>query len=96
MPSVSTTSEFKVSPLNIRIRQEQRYLIEKAAKTLDKTVSDFVRDAALRDAENTLLDRAGFYLESDAWERFNSALNNPPVNNEGLRNLMMRKPVWEQ
>ncbi|HPY39768.1 MAG TPA: DUF1778 domain-containing protein [Thiolinea sp.] len=96
MSNLHTTSELKVSPLNIRIRQEQRYLIEKAAKILDKTVSDFVRDAALRDAENTLLDRTNFYLEAEAWELFNSALNKPPVNNAGLRNLMMRKPVWEK
>lgn len=96
MLNISTSSELKSSPLNIRIRQEQRYIIEKAAQILDKTVSDFVRDAALRDAENTLLDRTTFHLEPEAWERFNNALNNPPVDNTGLRNLMMRKPVWEK
>ncbi|WP_298610913.1 DUF1778 domain-containing protein [uncultured Thiothrix sp.] len=96
MPNTSTVSNLKPTPLNIRIRQEQRNMIEKAARILDKTVSDFVRDAALKDAENTLLDRTSFHLEPEAWELFNKALNTPPAENAGLRNLMLRKPVWEK
>ncbi len=94
MPNISTVPNLKSAPLNIRIRQEQRNMIEKAARILDKTVSDFVRDAALRDAENTLLDRTNFHLESEAWELFNQALDTPPIENASLRNLMLRKPVW--
>ena len=96
MSAVSTLPETKVTPLNIRIRQEQRSLIERAAAALDKTVSDFVRDAALREAANALLDKTVFHLNAEAWGKFNAALDAPPANNVRLQDLMSRKPVWEK
>ncbi|MBU0656411.1 MAG: DUF1778 domain-containing protein [Gammaproteobacteria bacterium] len=94
MSAVSTVPETKVTPLNIRIRQEQRSLIERAAAALDKTVSDFVRDAALREATNALLDKTVFHLNADAWAKFNAALDTPPASNPRLQDLMSRQPVW--
>lgn len=42
------TSE-KTPALNIRVKAHQRQLIERAAEETDQTVSDFVRDAAVRE-----------------------------------------------
>lgn len=89
-----TIADNKTTPLNIRIRQEQRSLIERAAATLDKTVSDFVREAALREAINALLDRTVFQLDAEVWAKFNAALDTPPASNPRLQDLMSRKPVW--
>lgn len=86
----------KVAPLNIRIRADQRRLIEQAAKSIDKTVSDFVRDAALGEAKNALLDQTAFYFTDDAWSKFTAALDTPPTENPRLRDLMSRKPVWKE
>lgn len=83
------------TPLNIRIRTEQRSLIEQAAQVVDKTVSDFVREAALREASHALLDQTLFKLDDDAWDKFNQALDTPPAENAKLNDLMSRKPVWE-
>ena len=93
MPGTVSQTE-KTSPLNIRIRQEQRMLIERAAALMDKTLSDFVREAALHEAMNALLDRTVFPLDANAWDKFNAALDTPPVNNPRLQALMARKPVW--
>ena len=62
MQTIHAISGVKISPLNIRIRADQRLLIEQAAQALDKTVSDFVREAALREANQTLLDQVIFQL----------------------------------
>lgn len=86
----------KVAPLNIRIRADQRRLIEQAAKSTDKTVSDFVRDAALDEAKNALLDQTAFYFTDDAWSEFTAALDAPPTESPRLRDLMSRKPVWKE
>lgn len=82
--------------LNIRIRAEQRALIEQAARIADKTVSDFVRDASLSQAQNTLLDQTLFPLGDDDWEAFNDALDAAPAHNPRLEELLSRKPVWEK
>jgi uncharacterized protein (DUF1778 family) len=47
----------KRQSLKLRIRPEERSLIDRAAKTLGKNRTDFVLDAARRAAEDALLDR---------------------------------------
>ena len=95
MPS-STTAPRGATPLNIRIRSDQRSLIEQAALALDKTVSDFVREAALREANNALLDQTVFQVDSAAWDKFNAALDAPPADNPRLKDLLSRQPVWDE
>ena len=56
----------KTPALNIRIKANQRRLIERAAREADQTVSDFVRDAAVREAQHTLLDRTTFHIDAEA------------------------------
>ena len=94
MQTIHAISGVKISPLNIRIRADQRRLIEQAAQALDKTVSDVVREAALREANQALLDQVIFQLNPVAWQQFNEALNQPPVSNPCLQDLLQRKPIW--
>lgn len=89
-------TEDKVSPLNIRIKAHQRKLIEQAAGATDRTVSDFVREVALREARNTLLDQTTIRFTDQAWESFTTALDADPADNPRLRDLMSRRPPWEK
>jgi len=66
---VSGASADKSPPLNIRIKGPQRALIERAAKQADKSISDFVRDAALQEAQNALLDTTRIELDPAAWKK---------------------------
>ncbi|NJN45277.1 MAG: DUF1778 domain-containing protein, partial [Candidatus Competibacteraceae bacterium] len=66
---MNTSAEMKTPPLNIRIKAEQRNLIEQAAQATDKTVSDFVRDAALQHAQDALLDRTHLLLDERGMAR---------------------------
>ena len=84
----------KTPALNIRVKAVQRRLIERAAKEVEKTVSDFVRDAAVREAQHTLLDQTTFHVDDETWERFVAALDAPIKDNPRLRDLMSREPVW--
>jgi uncharacterized protein (DUF1778 family) len=86
----------KSPPLNTRIKGPQRALIERAARQADKSISDFVRDAAIQEAQNTLLDKTRFELAPAAWEQFIAALDAQPAENPRLRDLMSRKAPWEQ
>ena len=93
---MATQSHTKTPHLNIRMKPEVRAKIELAASTSGKSVSDFVRDAATREAENTLLDRTRIELNQADWERFIAALDTPPTDNPRLRDLMSRKAVWDR
>jgi uncharacterized protein (DUF1778 family) len=82
--------------LNIRIKAPQRALIERAAQRAKKSISDFVRDSAIQEAENILLDTTQIELDPAAWEQFTAALDAPPAENPRLRDLMTRKAPWER
>jgi uncharacterized protein (DUF1778 family) len=82
--------------INIRARQQQRDLIDRAAKTLGKTRSDFMLDTACREAENVLLGQRLFRLDEEAFDRFVQALDAPPSDNPELRALVRRTPLWEK
>jgi uncharacterized protein (DUF1778 family) len=52
--------------LNLRIKAEERRLIERAATLTGKTRTDFVLEAARRAAEEALLDRTVFAVGPEA------------------------------
>ena len=85
----------KRQTLNLRIKPEERGLIDRAAKTLGKTRTDFVLDAARRAAEDALLDRTGFTVSPKAYAEFLARLDAPPQPNERLQQTMKTSAPWE-
>ncbi len=84
------------APINIRARLTQRNLIDKAAAMLNKNRSDFMLEAACREAENVLLDRRLFLVEGEVYEAFEALLNAPVNDNPALRRLLNSKSPWEK
>jgi uncharacterized protein (DUF1778 family) len=85
----------KRQSLNLRIKPEERGLIDRAAKTLGKNRTDFVLDAARRAAEDALLDRTVFTVSPKAYAEFLARLDAPPKPNERLRQTMQTSAPWE-
>lgn len=81
--------------LNLRIRPEERGLIDRAATLTGKTRTDFVLEAARRAAEEALLDRAVFAVSPDAYAAFLARLDAPPRPNERLRRTMRTAAPWD-
>jgi len=86
----------RAAPINIRARPTQRNLIDKAAAMLNKNRSDFMLEAACREAENVLLDQRLFLLDDDAWQEFEALINAPVKDNPALRKLLNDKAPWEK
>jgi uncharacterized protein (DUF1778 family) len=86
--------ETRKAPINIRALASQRTLIDKAAAALNKSRSDFMLDAACREAENVLLDQRLFFLRDDEFEAFEAALNAPV--SESIKKLLATKAPWEE
>jgi uncharacterized protein (DUF1778 family) len=85
----------KRQSLNLRIKMEERGLIDRAAKTLGKNRTDFVLDAARRAAEDALLDRTVLTVSPKAYAEFLARLDAPPQPNKRLRKTLRTVAPWE-
>ena len=80
--------------LNIRIRSEDRGLIDRAAEIRGQNRTDFILEAARRAAEEALLDRVLIAVSPEAYTEFLARLDAPPRLNERLRRTMQTPPPW--
>src|SRR4051794_1913729 len=81
--------------LNLRIKPEERGLIDRAAMLTGRTRTDFVLDAVRRAAEDALLDRPVFTVGPEAYAEFVARLDAPPQPNARLKRTLQTTPPWE-
>lgn len=86
--------ETRKAPINIRALVAQRTLIDKAAAALHKSRSDFMLEAACREAENVLLDQRLFFLQDEEFDAFEAAMKSPV--SEAVQKLLATKAPWEK
>lgn len=86
----------KRETLNIRIKSEERSLIDRAAQVRGKNRTDFVLDAARAAAEETLLDQAIISAQPNAYAAFLARLDMPPLPNQHLRTTMQTPAPWDE
>jgi uncharacterized protein (DUF1778 family) len=82
--------------LNIRIKAEERGLIDRAARARGQNRTDFILDAARRAAEDALLDRALITVSPEAYREFVKRLDAKPRPNARLRRTMQAAAPWEK
>ena len=80
--------------INLRIEAQTRQLIDDAAAVLGKTRTEFMIESARALAIDVLLDQRLFVLDSERYDAFVDALDNPPAPGPKLRALLRRKPAW--
>ncbi len=94
MRTQSNQSYLRNVTIQLRARESQRALIDKAAYALGKNRSDFLLEAACREAETVLLDQRLFSLSEEDYNRFVQELDVPPSKNEKLQALLLQKAPW--
>jgi uncharacterized protein (DUF1778 family) len=82
--------------INIRAKARQRDLIDQAAERLGRSRSDFMLEAACREAEDVLLDQAFFSVDADTFAKFQMLLDHPLPATDKLRRLLKTKAPWEK
>lgn len=82
--------------INLRAHPTQREIIDKAAALLKKNRTEFILDAAYREAENVLLDKRIFFADEKSFALFEAMLNEPTKDNKKLKDLLNRKAPWEK
>lgn len=91
-----SSENLKSITIQIRAREEQRSLIDKAAHILGRNRSDFLLDIACREAEAILLDQRFFSLNEDVYKTFMEALDSPLMENQKLKKLLAQKAPWDE
>jgi uncharacterized protein (DUF1778 family) len=83
------------SIISLRVPRQTQDLIDRAARALGKTRTDFVLESAARAAEDALLDRRVFVLDAAQYDAFERALDAPPQPSAALRRLLAEPAPWE-
>ena len=96
MPATSTKRAQRRDTLNIRIKPEERGLIDRAAELTGKTRTDFVLEAARRAAVDALTERTLFLVDAETYAKFVAALDAPPRPNDKLRRTMTTPAPWDR
>jgi uncharacterized protein (DUF1778 family) len=96
MPKTNTAARTRRGvTINLRADEAKRSLIDRAAERLGKNRSEFMLEAACREATAVLLDQRFFLLDEKAFKRFTAALDKSPSENPRLRRLLLTKARWE-
>jgi uncharacterized protein (DUF1778 family) len=80
---------------NLRVAPDDDIVVRRAADEAGRDLSEFVRTAAVLEAERTLADRTVFTLDTAQWDRFLEILDRPPRVPAGLKELFSRPSVFE-
>ena len=81
--------------ISIRAKAGQRDLIDQAAKRLGRSRSDFMLEAACRQAEDVLLDQTYFALDANGLAAFQALLDEPPAPTDRLRRTLRARAPWD-
>jgi uncharacterized protein (DUF1778 family) len=81
--------------ISIRAKAAQRDLIDQAAERLGRTRSDFMLEAACRQAEDVLLDQTYFALDAKQFAAFQAMLDKPPAPTDRLRRTLNAPLPWK-
>jgi uncharacterized protein (DUF1778 family) len=83
-------------PINLRMDDETKELIDRAALVVGQNRTDFMVTSARKRAANVLLDQTLFRIKKEDWDAFSSALDEPASSNADLKKLLARDPPWQK
>jgi len=85
----------RTEKLDLRLSRAAKETLQAAATASRKTVSEFVLETALNEAEERLADRRAFTLDAKKWDAFIAALDAPPRRHPRLERLFREPSVFD-
>jgi uncharacterized protein (DUF1778 family) len=85
----------RTEKLDLRLTRAAKQTLQAAAAQARKSVSEFVLDTALSEAEERLADRRVFMLDGKRWDAFIAALDAPPRRHARLERLFREPSVFD-
>ncbi len=93
---MTRVAERKEHPLSMRIAEADIAIIDRAANLRGRSRTDFVRDAAVRAAEDVVMETAPIRMSAEGFDAFVSALSGPATPVPEMLDLLRRPAPWEQ
>ena len=78
----------KTKRIDVRTSAPVKQLLQEAARACHKNVSEFLLDAGMTAAMQTLADRRQFVLDETRWQEFQEALDRPVQSKPRLKKLL--------
>ncbi len=88
-------AETKSERIEVRTTPRLKALLQRAAASTHKNVTEFLLEAGIKAAEDALADRRTFRLDDRRWKEFQNILDRPVVNKPRLARLLAEKSVLE-
>lgn len=86
----------KEHPLSMRMPEADIAIIDRAAALRGRSRTDFVREAAVRAAEDTLMETAPIRMSDAGFKAFVAALAAPAAPVPEMVELLRRPAPWEK
>lgn len=83
------------APVSMRLPEADLEIISRAADLQGRSRTEFVREAAVRAAEEVLLQQSVIRLSADQFEAFKAAVASPGKPSQALVERLRRKAPWE-
>src|SRR5882724_2023865 len=93
---MATKSQAARETLNFRVKTADRNLIDRAARLLGKSRTDFLLESARQAAQDALLDQTLFKVSPKVYRQFVARLDASPAPNKKLRRMMTAKAPWDE
>lgn len=88
--SMTAVIHSKSERIDVRASPPVKQLLQEAARVAHKNVSEFLLDAGIIAANQTLADRTRFELSPEKWREFQTALDKPVSAKPRLRKLLSK------
>ncbi|WP_218042926.1 type II toxin-antitoxin system TacA family antitoxin [Steroidobacter gossypii] len=85
----------KEHPLSMRLPEADIAIIDRAASVRGRSRTDFVREAAVRAAEEVLMERVLVRMSPSGFNAFVKALAEPAIAPPEMLDLLGRPAPWE-
>jgi uncharacterized protein (DUF1778 family) len=85
----------KEHPLSIRLLDADIAIIDRAARLRGRSRTDLMRDAAVRAAEDVLMETTPIRMSAEGFDAFMAAVSGPAVPVPEMVELLRRVAPWE-
>lgn len=92
---MANIAERKDHPLSMRLPEADIAMIDRAASLRGRSRTDFVRDAAVREAENVLMQAMPIRMSAEGFSDFMEALAQPGRPVREMAEVIQRPAPWE-
>lgn len=83
----------KSERIDVRATTPVKQLLQEAARAAHKNVSEFLLEAGIVAANQTLADRLRFELSPEKWDAFQEALDRPVKAKPNLKKLLSKPGI---